>query len=60
MGKKSILIIPERCTGCRACQVACKNWNDLPAVTTKFPGNFNSPPALTDGHITRINFTEIP
>src|SRR5512137_445597 len=60
MGKKSILIIPERCTGCRACQVACKQWNDLPAVKTKQTGNFNSPADLSSVNFNRINFTEVP
>ncbi|HEX2767744.1 MAG TPA: 4Fe-4S dicluster domain-containing protein [Geobacteraceae bacterium] len=60
MGKKSILIIPERCTGCRACQVACKNWNDLPAQKTSFTGSFNSPTDLTSVNFNRINFTEVP
>ena len=26
----AIVFDSTRCTGCRACQVACKNWNDLP------------------------------
>lgn len=26
----------SRCTGCRACTVACKNWNDLPPGPLKF------------------------
>jgi len=59
MGKKSILIISERCTGCRACQVACKNWNDLPAQKTSFTGSFNSPTDLTAVNFNRINFTEV-
>ena len=28
---KAMLIDSDRCIGCRACQVACKQWNDLPA-----------------------------
>ena len=28
-----ILYDPSKCIGCRACQMACKQWNDLPAET---------------------------
>jgi len=34
----ALLIDYTRCTGCRGCQVACKEWNDLPAEDTKFFG----------------------
>jgi len=27
-----------KCDGCRACMVACKNWNDLPAEPEEFQG----------------------
>ena len=31
---KTILVDVSRCTGCRGCQVACKQWNELPATDT--------------------------
>lgn len=31
-----------KCDGCRACMVACKNWNDLPAEHTEFLGSLQS------------------
>ncbi|WHY86237.1 4Fe-4S dicluster domain-containing protein [Neobacillus novalis] len=31
-----------KCDGCRACMVACKNWNDLPAEKTEFLGSVQS------------------
>ncbi len=37
----------ERCTGCRACQVACKQWHDLPAEKTQNRGTFQNPPDLS-------------
>jgi formate dehydrogenase iron-sulfur subunit len=33
-----------RCDGCKACMVACKNWNDLPAEVTAFQGSAQSHP----------------
>ena len=30
------------CTACRACQVACKNWNQLPASIKPFKGNYQT------------------
>lgn len=35
MGRKALLITPDLCIGCRACQVACKSWNGLPAEKNK-------------------------
>lgn len=32
----------SRCTACRGCQVACKNWNQLPAVIEPFQGNYQT------------------
>ncbi|MDQ0974391.1 Fe-S-cluster-containing dehydrogenase component [Neobacillus niacini] len=31
-----------KCDGCRACMVACKNWNDLPAEPQDFLGSAQS------------------
>jgi formate dehydrogenase iron-sulfur subunit len=31
-----ILYDPSKCVGCRACQMACKQWNKLPAEATYF------------------------
>ncbi|MCK4548048.1 MAG: 4Fe-4S dicluster domain-containing protein [Candidatus Eisenbacteria sp.] len=32
------LVDSTRCTGCRGCMVACKQWNELPAEKTQFFG----------------------
>lgn len=32
---KAVLVDLRRCIGCRACQVACKRWNNREAVNTK-------------------------
>jgi formate dehydrogenase iron-sulfur subunit len=44
---KSFFIDTTRCTGCRACQVACKQWHDLPAEETQNRGTFENPPDLS-------------
>ncbi len=31
-----------KCDGCKACMVACKNWNDLPVEHTEFLGSVQS------------------
>ncbi|MDP7982649.1 MAG: 4Fe-4S dicluster domain-containing protein [Conexivisphaerales archaeon] len=43
----AILFDVTRCTGCRACQIACKNWWDLPADETTFNPGWANPPDLT-------------
>jgi formate dehydrogenase iron-sulfur subunit len=36
MSEKMFLVDTTKCQGCRACQVACKQWNGLPGETTAF------------------------
>ena len=40
---KGLLIDLTRCMGCRGCQVACKQWNDLPAEKTSIGTEFTNP-----------------
>ncbi len=35
------------CTGCRGCQVACKQWHDLPAEDTQNRGTYQNPADLS-------------
>jgi formate dehydrogenase iron-sulfur subunit len=35
------------CTGCRGCQVACKQWHGLPAEQTRNRGTYQNPPDLS-------------
>ncbi len=56
--RKGLLVTPELCTGCRGCQVACKEWNKLPATRTKNTGTYENPPDLNDNTWTKIKFVE--
>jgi formate dehydrogenase iron-sulfur subunit len=40
---KSILVDTSLCTACRGCQVACKQWNNLPGTKTKQIGTYQNP-----------------
>jgi len=44
---KSFFVDTTLCMGCRGCQVACKQWNDLPAETTTNRGTYENPPDLS-------------
>ena len=48
----------SQCMACRGCQVACKQWNDLPASKTVNTGSYENPPALAPNTWTRIKFRE--
>lgn len=56
--KKAFLIDSSKCTGCRACQVACKQWNQLPAEQTTFTGDYENPPRFSPHTWTKIAFNE--
>jgi formate dehydrogenase iron-sulfur subunit len=43
----AFFIDTTRCTGCRACQVACKQWHNLPAEHTTNRGTYQNPPDLS-------------
>ncbi len=60
MARKALLISPELCIGCRGCQTACKEWNQLPATKTKNLGTFENPPDLSPNLYNRIRFVEVP
>jgi len=42
------LIDVTKCIGCKACQVACMEWNDLRDQIGTNTGSYNNPPDLTD------------
>jgi formate dehydrogenase iron-sulfur subunit len=59
---KTTLIDVTRCIGCRACQVACKNWNDCEGEETELLGHLGlqNPAALSADTLTLITSHEIP
>ncbi len=60
MERKALLISPELCIGCRACQTACKSWNQLPGTKTINKGTIENPPDLTPNLYNKIRYVEIP
>lgn len=56
---KAMLIDVSKCTACRACQVACKSWNDLPGELTVCLGCYDNPPDLSPVTWNRISFKEV-
>jgi formate dehydrogenase iron-sulfur subunit len=58
MSKVAMLYDASKCTACRGCQVACKQWNDLGYVKTVNRGSYENPPDLSPSCWTKIKFRE--
>jgi formate dehydrogenase iron-sulfur subunit len=58
--RKALLVSPELCIGCRGCQTACKNWNQLPGEKTKNTGTYQNPPDLESTAFNIIRYSEVP
>lgn len=61
MAVKALLIDTVRCTGCRGCQVACKQWNKRPAEKTEFfagPG-YQNPKDLSKDTWCLVTYNEV-
>jgi len=56
---KAILNDTTKCIGCRACQVACKSWNDLPGENTSFSETWSNPRYLDADNFNRLIFREV-
>lgn len=54
----AILFDASRCTGCRACQIACKEWNQRTYTYTVNEGTYENPMQLTSQCWNRILFNE--
>jgi len=69
MAEKAILYDATKCTACRGCQVACKQWNEndeyIPAPTdetgvlAKNWGSYENPPDLSPQTWLKMEFREI-
>jgi formate dehydrogenase iron-sulfur subunit len=59
---KTTLIDITKCIGCRACQVACKQWNDRGGEHTELEPSFGfqNPVTLSANTYTLITFHELP
>ena len=55
----AMLVDTTICTGCRGCQVACKQWWDLPGEKTENRGTYENPLDLSPSTWTRITFHEV-
>ena len=56
---KAFFIDTSRCIACKACQVACKQWNGLPAERTKNVGSHQNPQDLSAVTWTLVRMSEI-
>ncbi len=67
MAEKAILYDPTRCTACRGCQAACKQWNEndevIPFVENGVQsvnrGSYENPPDLSPQTWLKMEFREI-
>ncbi|HZV95739.1 MAG TPA: 4Fe-4S dicluster domain-containing protein [Candidatus Nitrosocosmicus sp.] len=48
------------CIGCRACQVACKQWNELPLEQPEWTGGYQNQSHFTDKTYRLVRFIEKP
>jgi len=56
---KAIFVDLTRCTACRGCQVACKQWKKLPAEKTEQTGSYQNPPDLAFNTIRVVRFNDV-
>jgi formate dehydrogenase iron-sulfur subunit len=54
----SILVDTSKCTACRGCQIACKQWNGLPGTQTKNEGTHENPVDLSADTWKIVRFSE--
>jgi formate dehydrogenase beta subunit len=52
------LVDTSTCIGCKACEVACQEWNDLPPEPTVQSGTYQTLPAMTASFWNLIRFNE--
>jgi formate dehydrogenase iron-sulfur subunit len=57
-GQVAKLIDTTKCIGCKACQVACMEWNDLRDEIGSCTGHYDNPADLSEHSWTLMRFTE--
>ena len=57
-GQVAKLIDTTKCIGCKACQVACMEWNDLRDEIGTCTGHYDNPHDLSEDSWTLMRFTE--
>ncbi len=53
------LMDTSTCVGCKACEIACQEWNDLPPETTVQHGSYQTLPDMTPHYWNLIRFNEV-
>jgi len=56
---KSYFIDTTKCTACRGCQIACKQWNQRTAEKTVNRGSHQNPPDLSYNTWKLVRFSEV-
>ena len=56
--QKTFLCDTTKCSACRGCQLACKEWHELPANATKQVGTHQNPPDLNPYNLKIVRFHE--
>lgn len=56
---KTFFIDLTKCTACRGCQVACKQWKKLPAEQTENWGSHQNPKDLSGKTLKLVRFNEV-
>jgi formate dehydrogenase iron-sulfur subunit len=59
MADKSFFIDTTKCTACRGCQIACKQWNKNPGTKTLQRGTHQNPADLSASTFKLVRFNEI-
>jgi formate dehydrogenase iron-sulfur subunit len=59
MADKSFFVDTTKCTACRGCQIACKQWNKLPATKTFNWGSYQNPADLSFATFKVVRFREV-
>lgn len=58
MADKAFFIDTTKCTACRGCQIACKQWNMNPATKTVQRGTHQNPEDLSTSTFKLVRFSE--